>query len=565
MEIPQVSDILKKVGSRFRGLFVDELIEIAKEEAEDVKAMDEALTYKEDPQASELQELIELRNANNDEINKLVEKIRAENSNADVDLAIQSDDKFKELMGIDYKIRKNMINVSKQILENQRALERFKERGIEIDKNTYGNIRGQKETGSNDSDTVGEDNQPSDTTVEPSSNVEYVYRSNESSDSELVASIEERRNLLKAVKSILDKVTSIDNKTSDTAKISDPSPEAGNTVTSPGNSSPETKEKPSVTPPASDTKGTTSADAAKEAADQEVKKYWAGKFQDVLVNDKPSKAVMDTVWKQLASEAINKMFGINNHAILDSLGKGKGKKDTDKEASKDKAVAKDTSPPAANNATQSVKTNTTVAKGTALTDSVTDTEGEFKEINKLFASNFQDIIAKGTSFKDAMKNIWNRIASDAIAQMFHVENQAKTFGELKKLGKSQGKNQGKGKSQGKGKGKGVTPAHSGEIIGVNAPRMHSGGVIPYLKNDEVLRTLQTGEEVISRKDRTTNMQLMGLMGELFQSQQQAQQQSPPVVIHISAWDTQDVYERLRKNGDALVAVLREQNALGNRF
>ena len=97
--------------------------------------------------------------------------------------------------------------------------------------------------------------------------------------------------------------------------------------------------------------------------------------------------------------------------------------------------------------------------------------------------------------------------------------------------------------------------------------MHSGGdvmagrigVVPLLKDDEVLRTLQVGEEVNSIRDRRSNEILATVAMRAMDNTAKA-----PTQVVITALDSRSFAEYLNENSDILQAVLSKNNAMGRR-
>ena len=97
--------------------------------------------------------------------------------------------------------------------------------------------------------------------------------------------------------------------------------------------------------------------------------------------------------------------------------------------------------------------------------------------------------------------------------------------------------------------------------------MHSGGnvmsgrigVVPALKDDEVLRTLQVGEEVNSIRDRRSNEILATVAMRAMDNTAKA-----PTQVIITALDSRSFAEYLNENSDILQAVLSKNNAMGRR-
>lgn len=126
---------------------------------------------------------------------------------------------------------------------------------------------------------------------------------------------------------------------------------------------------------------------------------------------------------------------------------------------------------------------------------------DMDKLNKQFADMIVDWAVEGRSFHDIWKQIWKDFQKDAIYSILGVKHEASFLGQL--LGNLFG-----GRSSA-----GTTPtattgvisdfpmvAHSGENITSVAPKMHDGGLVNtnQLKDDEVLRTLQVGERVLSK-------------------------------------------------------------------
>ena len=120
--------------------------------------------------------------------------------------------------------------------------------------------------------------------------------------------------------------------------------------------------------------------------------------------------------------------------------------------------------------------------------------------------------------------------------------------------------------------KGKKVSHSGSIVGVTpmaTKYFHNGGtvgtsVVPYLKSDEVNAVLQTGEEVVSRKDRRSN-ELMAEQNKYMTDamQRMSENTNNHVTFAIQAIDAKSVVQLLNENGDAIMNILRKQSAYGN--
>jgi hypothetical protein len=121
------------------------------------------------------------------------------------------------------------------------------------------------------------------------------------------------------------------------------------------------------------------------------------------------------------------------------------------------------------------------------------------------------MVTQGETFKAVWDNLWSDLAKEAIYRLFQVQTQTSLLGQVIGIG-------GKGKSSSSanslssivsgGSSLLTTPvssitsgwmAHNGENITSFAPKMHSGGMVtPDLQSDEVVRTLQVGERVLSK-------------------------------------------------------------------
>lgn len=210
----------------------------------------------------------------------------------------------------------------------------------------------------------------------------------------------------------------------------------------------------------------------------------------------------------------------------------------------------------------------------------------------------QDLLLEGKSLKDIWNKLWTDLAEEALRALMRIEGgQQSTLGalaaNLSGLDGGGGKGGGKAKAaQGKGgKAKAASVAasayggntlgleyaggwisHDGSIIGVtplNTRYYHNGGnvgtsVVPYLKSDEVNAVLQTGEEVVSRKDRRSN-ELMSEQNKHMADamQRMAEGSNTNVTFAIQAIDSKSVVQLLSENGDAIMNILRKQSAYGN--
>lgn len=189
-------------------------------------------------------------------------------------------------------------------------------------------------------------------------------------------------------------------------------------------------------------------------------------------------------------------------------------------------------------------------------------------INEGLASITSEFLIQGNTLRDIWSNLWKDLAREAIQRLFQVKAQASLLGSLFGLfggTSTPAKNMA---SQGFDPSFGIKPLsnHTGASVG-SYPKMHSGGmvekgrlgVVPKLKDDEVLRTLQVGEEVNSVSDRRSNE----ILGAVAMKAIDARNQQPNN-INIMALDAKTFAEYLNENADVLVAVLNKQGALGRR-
>lgn len=159
-----------------------------------------------------------------------------------------------------------------------------------------------------------------------------------------------------------------------------------------------------------------------------------------------------------------------------------------------------------------------------------------------------NVLIKGTSLKEVWSNLWKDLAREGIQRLFGVDAKPLLLSMIFGLF-------------------GAKKAHNGEDIRVSAPRMHSGGdvmagrigVVPALKDDEVLRTLQVGEEVNSIRDRRSNEILAAVAMRAMDNTAKA-----PTQVVITALDSRSFAEYLNENSDILQAVLAKNNAMGRR-
>lgn len=187
------------------------------------------------------------------------------------------------------------------------------------------------------------------------------------------------------------------------------------------------------------------------------------------------------------------------------------------------------------------------------------------------------LLFEGNSWKDIWKKLWQELAKDAILSLLKVQHQASLLGlVLQALGLFGGVigggstvthvNGGYIQSFNNGTTVSTMPLkkHMGGTIGA-FPKMHGGGevsaagvgVVPKLRNDEVLRTLQVGEEVNSIADRRSNEILGAVAMKALDTKNEM-----PSNIQIFAMDSKSFAEYLNDNAEILLGVLAKHKALG---
>lgn len=169
--------------------------------------------------------------------------------------------------------------------------------------------------------------------------------------------------------------------------------------------------------------------------------------------------------------------------------------------------------------------------------------------------------------KEIWSNLWKDLAREAIQRLFQVQVQASFLGSL--FGMFGSKSTPIAPPQFEATNKyleGWKPwnSHTGSNVGVY-PKMHTGGMVekgrrgvtPKLGNDEVIRTLQVGEEVNSIKERRSNEILASVAMKAIDSKYQQ-----PTNVNITALDARSFAEYMNDNADILTAILAKQGALG---
>lgn len=184
----------------------------------------------------------------------------------------------------------------------------------------------------------------------------------------------------------------------------------------------------------------------------------------------------------------------------------------------------------------------------------------------------QQFLIQGNSLRDIWNNLWKDLAREALQRLFQIQAQASIlgswfgiFGGSRSSGKAITAGAGATKSIKLPDYSHVSLYHTGANVGY--PKMHTGGmveqgrlgVVPKLKSDEVIRTLQIGEEVNSVSDRRSNEILATVAMKAIDSRNQQ-----PNNINIMAIDSRSFAEYLNDNADVLLAVLNKQGALGRR-
>lgn len=191
-----------------------------------------------------------------------------------------------------------------------------------------------------------------------------------------------------------------------------------------------------------------------------------------------------------------------------------------------------------------------------------------------------DFFIQGNNLRAIWSNLWKDLAREAIQRLFKVKAEASLlglvlglFGGKEKLPAAIGVTTSGITNGGSITVGGITvPSNanmiSDAVISSNAiGTMHSGGdvmsgrigVVPALKDDEVLRTLQVGEEVNSIRDRRSNEILATVAMRAMDNTAKA-----PTQVIITALDSRSFAEYLNENSDVLQAVLSKNNAMGRR-
>lgn len=192
-----------------------------------------------------------------------------------------------------------------------------------------------------------------------------------------------------------------------------------------------------------------------------------------------------------------------------------------------------------------------------------------------------DFFIQGNTLRSIWSNLWKDLAREAIQRLFKVKAEASLLGMILGLFGGNGKLPA---AIGVTTPGGVTNGGTITVGGITVPNdekiisdavissnsigiMHSGGdvmagrigVVPLLKDDEVLRTLQVGEEVNNIRDRRSNEILATVAMRAMDNTAKA-----PTQVVITALDSRSFAEYLNENSDILQAVLSKNNAMGRR-
>lgn len=298
---------------------------------------------------------------------------------------------------------------------------------------------------------------------------------------------------------------------------------------------------------------------------------------DLLLEGKSWKDIWKQLWSDLADEALRALMGIEN-GQQSTLGAIAAKAfGLDKENPNGEITPQIES---VNTNTNAMERNTAALTG--LTNALSSGQGSQDGVQNTatIAQSVADVVedaapkwademdtvdsaglaAEGGKNKNAMQMLTALGVIGAATSMSGSKNVQK-LGAILSIGASV-----------YGRGKGKKMSHSGSIVGVTplATRYyHSGGnvgtaVTPFLKSDEVNAVLQTGEEVVSRKDRRSN-EIMSEQNKYMADamERMAGSANTNVTFAIQAIDARSVAQLLRDNGDVIMNILRQQNAYGN--
>lgn len=298
---------------------------------------------------------------------------------------------------------------------------------------------------------------------------------------------------------------------------------------------------------------------------------------DFLLEGKSWKDIWSQLWSDLADEALRALMGIENggQSMLGAIAAkafGLDKENPNGEiAPQIESVNTNTNAMERNTAAITNLTNTLGSgqgsqNGTQSVSSITQSVAEVVEdaapkwADEMDSVSSEELARKEGKNKDAMQMLTALGVVGAALSMSGSRKMQK-FGALLSIA-----------TPFIGRGKGKKLSHSGSIVGVTpmATRYyHNGGMVgtavtPYLKSDEVNAVLQTGEEVVSRKDRRTS-EIMSEQNKYMADamERMSANSNTNVTFAIQAIDSKSVVQLLNENGDAIMNILRKQSAYGN--
>lgn len=191
-----------------------------------------------------------------------------------------------------------------------------------------------------------------------------------------------------------------------------------------------------------------------------------------------------------------------------------------------------------------------------------------------FSDVLTDFIVEGNSWKEIWKQLWKDLAKEAIRRLLQVKTTTSLLGTAISalLGGSSGNSSDNaltniasaGSSLFGGNTIGSTTSHYGSNVS-SFPKMHTGGdvlsqgrvgVVPRLKNDEVIRTLQVGEEVNSVSERRSNELMAMITAKALDTQPQQN-----INLSVQAMDSKLFASFLNENADVLSALMARQKAM----
>lgn len=308
---------------------------------------------------------------------------------------------------------------------------------------------------------------------------------------------------------------------------------------------------------------------------QKIKEGLHGVVHDLLLEGKSWKDIWSQLWSDLADEALRALMGIENgqQSTLGAIAAkafGLDKENPNGEVTPQiESVNTNTSATERNTAALMNLTNTLgsgqgsqteTQNASSITQSVADAVKDTapKWADEIDTVSSAELARRESKNKDAMQMLTALGVVGAAASMSGSRKLQK-FGALLSIATPF-------------VGRGKKLSHSGSIVGVTpmATRYyHNGGnvgtaVTPYLKSDEVNAVLQTGEEVVSRKDRRTS-EIMSEQNKYMADamERMSSNSNTNVTFAIQAIDSKSVVQLLNENGDAIMNILRKQSAYGN--